>query len=88
MLCERNIETKAEKLKLGFLGMSMHAQTQACVLAQQYAYTYFEPAYVCRKHAHADTPQNPNLETETQKNRAETKTKETNNLTCFKKESY
>ena len=27
MLCERNIETKVEKLKLGFLGTSMHAQT-------------------------------------------------------------
>jgi len=43
-------------------------------VGQLYAYAYFESAYACRKHAHANALKNPNLESQKARtqNRVET----------------
>ena len=69
ILCKRNKETEAEKLRLEFLDTSMRAHTQACVRSQLYVCKYFEPVYKCRKHAHVDTT----LRNRNAKNRAKKK---------------
>ena len=77
-------EIKKQKQKNSYQGF----WAQVCLRIHRPMYAGQLYAYACKKHAFTNTPQNPNPKTQKHKNKEKTKIKETNNLTCFKIESY
>ena len=88
ILCKINKETKADKLRLGFLGTSVCAHTQAYVRSPVIC-THILQAYVCMqkactcRHTLKPQPRNKNVE-----NKPETKTKEITTSHALKQGNY